>query len=655
MSYQVKFRPPNTDVSGVSLPDIVNSAAGGMKLANDIKNAEQAMRNNAIAEKVTLAKLPFEFQKLEEDIKKQIIDNKSAIALLPSKLRLSEAQADQQQMIAYEQAAKIENGNLQARLDQEKNEYEDKIRQQNILNQAHQNDWYGKSIEFIENPNWNSYSEMESFRKSLATSKDPTLRQLFNNLNKAKDTFLSGQSMSAEEYQYDGSPESIIASERNEQMLKNDVDNAVKNGNPNEIAFRKAELKKYTDSRAIQQNALKYAAKNNRIKELMEQGYDKESAENVYEAEQLAVKMNVNNESFFTTVRRGLTAGIFTMGDDLNELLENPAFNELIEDFKIQDPNDPTKKILDPEKIQVLANHIQANQYSLELNNLNNQNISLTNQEAAVNSDIAAVLENRPIFAGIDLTDANFIQPYVAQSDAGFWSDVVSGRAGGVGTADDFGIMRFFSKFEIPDLVGPNKGTKLFAKTIFNTSPLGKAVDTMYSNKIALLQKEIQNAKKANNTLLFRDLKKELTQTEDDYYSITGGLRGYNRDTWSVSKDAREIITLLDDARRRGGGYFTNPAALQNSIDEFVEIIGDDFTIEDTMINSIRLLKAKNNAQTKILNDKIADIRRSNEQYLMSPVSEGGVTPEQQTLFNQQNRQDINLPNLDFGAGTAGQ
>lgn len=128
MALNINFRQPDTNVSQIGQADIVGAAVRGRAVANSIRANEQAIRKDVMDERTALAKLPFELQQLEESIKKQIIDNKSTLAKLPNELTRAELTNDLLQMQNRRVQYELESGLM-------KQEVQNKLHKQQIIDQ----------------------------------------------------------------------------------------------------------------------------------------------------------------------------------------------------------------------------------------------------------------------------------------------------------------------------------------------------------------------------------------------------------------------------------------------------------------------------------------------------------------------------------------
>ena len=119
--YRPKMRQPNTDMTSVGLPDVVNAARIGTQAANEIAQGEQAARTNRLNENAMLATLPTQMVAAEEALRSQVIDNKRSLALMPIEIEQAEAELDALNMANRKANLAFEMGVVKA-------EYEDKLR-----------------------------------------------------------------------------------------------------------------------------------------------------------------------------------------------------------------------------------------------------------------------------------------------------------------------------------------------------------------------------------------------------------------------------------------------------------------------------------------------------------------------------------------------
>ena len=92
-NYQSRMGQPNTQMADLII-DVAHAANVGVQATNNIKQAEQSVRQNVINERAALAQLPNQLLAAEEQLKAQAIQNQTNMAMAPVQLAQAQEQLE---------------------------------------------------------------------------------------------------------------------------------------------------------------------------------------------------------------------------------------------------------------------------------------------------------------------------------------------------------------------------------------------------------------------------------------------------------------------------------------------------------------------------------------------------------------------------------
>ena len=200
--YRPKMQQPNTDMTSVGLPDVVNAARIGTQAANEIAQGERAARTDRLNENAMLATLPTQMVAAEEALRAQVIDNKRSLALMPIEIEQAEAELDALNMENKKANLAFEMGLVKEQIAGRKNEIANNnalIREQEINRavtgqlQIGGRDLIAKMKSNVDNPDFLFNNDINELKENLYKSTDPQHLALAEEINKTQNTYVTNR------------------------------------------------------------------------------------------------------------------------------------------------------------------------------------------------------------------------------------------------------------------------------------------------------------------------------------------------------------------------------------------------------------------------------------------------------------------------------